>query len=178
LAGRGDEGSVTVTQMQGLRGRPRSGASRSPSRRSPRRSTTWRSASRPTAASAIPWLAGRVAAPHFGGRICCLYSAGEYDSPLAKACLNYVEKQMRPQLGSQLRGIGDTILHEPVRRPGVLPGGRQVLGQYFPPTRDELVRLQKQDGSWNSDGIGPVFDTSVGLIILQLPYKFLPIYQR
>ena len=38
--------------------------------------------------------------------------------------------------------------------------------------------MQRQDGSWNADGIGPVFDTSVGLIILQLPYKFLPIYQR
>ena len=53
-----------------------------------------------------------------------------------------------------------------------------LAGRNLPQTRDELVRLQKPDGSWNSDGIGPVFDTAVGLIILQLPYKFLPIYQR
>ena len=50
--------------------------------------------------------------------------------------------------------------------------------EYFPGTRDELIKMQQTDGSWQGDGIGPVYGTSIALIILQLPYKFLPIYQR
>jgi hypothetical protein len=38
--------------------------------------------------------------------------------------------------------------------------------------------MQAGDGSWNGDGIGPVYGTAVAAVIMQLPYKFLPIYQR
>ena len=33
-------------------------------------------------------------------------------------------------------------------------------------------------GIGNGDGIGRTYGTSIALIILQLPYKFLPVYQR
>jgi hypothetical protein len=36
----------------------------------------------------------------------------------------------------------------------------------------------KGDGSWNGDGIGKAYGTAIALIILQLPYKYLPVYQR
>ena len=50
---------------------------------------------------------------------------------------------------------------------------------YFPETRDELIRMQNRgDGSWTGDGIGQVFGTAVACTILQLPFKFCPVYQR
>jgi hypothetical protein len=177
--GGGDEGSVTVTQMQGLRAAHEAGIT----------------VPKQTIAKAVHYLEmckqadggicyslgtpGESRPPISAAAICCLYSAGEYDSPLAKACLNYVERQMKPQLGSQLRGNwGHDFYMNLYAAQAFYQAGDRYWDEYFPPTRDELVRLQKQDGSWNADGIGPVFDTSVGLIILQLPYKFLPIYQR
>src|ERR1700685_468944 len=104
--GGGDEGSVTVTQMQGLRAAHEAGLH----------------APEETNARAVHYLEmcrqpdggicysigsqGESRPPISAAAICCLYSAGEYDSPLAKACLNYVEKQMRGQLGNQLGGDG------------------------------------------------------------------------
>ena len=177
--GGGDEGSVTVTQMQGLRAAHEAGLT----------------VPKQTIAKAVHYLEmckqpdggicyslasqGESRPPISAAAICCLYSAGEYESPLAKACLNYVEKQMKPQLGSQLRGNwGHDFYMNLYAAQAFYQAGDKYWDEYFPPTRDELVKMQKADGSWNSDGIGPVFDTSVGLIILQLPYKFLPIYQR
>ena len=49
---------------------------------------------------------------------------------------------------------------------------------YFPKTRDQLIAMQGGDGSWNGDGIGQVYGTSIAAIILQLPYKYLPVFQR
>ena len=93
--GGGDEGSVTVTQMQGLRAAHEAGLT----------------VPKETIAKAVHYLEmckqadggicyslnsmGESRPPISAAAICCLYSAGEYESPLAKACLNYVEKQMR-----------------------------------------------------------------------------------
>ena len=35
-----------------------------------------------------------------------------------------------------------------------------------------------RDGSWNGDQVGGTYGTAVALLILQLPYKNLPIMQR
>ena len=56
--------------------------------------------------------------------------------------------------------------------------GDQLWDDYFPKVRDNLIRIQAADGSWNGDGIGQIYGTSIGMIVLQLPYKFVPIYQR
>ena len=50
---------------------------------------------------------------------------------------------------------------------------------YFENLRTVLLRMQGPDGSWpNSDGPGPAFGTSVAVLILEIPYRFLPIFQR
>jgi prenyltransferase beta subunit len=177
--GGGDEGSVTVTQMQGLRAAHEAGLT----------------VPKQTIAKAVHYLEmckqpnggicyslatqGEARPPISAAAICCLYSAGEYDSPLAKACLNYVWREMKPHLGAQLGGNwGHDFYMNLYAAQAFYQAGDKYWDEYFPPTRDELVKTQKTDGSWNADGIGPVFDTSVALIMLQLPYKFLPIYQR
>src|SRR5260221_5327150 len=50
---------------------------------------------------------------------------------------------------------------------------------YFENLRSVLLRMQQSDGSWpNSVGPGPAFGTSVAVLILEIPYRFLPIFQR
>ena len=56
--------------------------------------------------------------------------------------------------------------------------GDEVFAEYFPKASGHLLKLQKSDGSWEGDGVGSVFGTSIACVILQLPYKYLPIYQR
>ena len=57
-------------------------------------------------------------------------------------------------------------------------GGRD-WENYFTKLRGFLLRRQNADGSWrNSDGPGSAFSTAVGVLILEIPYCFLPIFQR
>ena len=50
---------------------------------------------------------------------------------------------------------------------------------YFEELRATLLRIQAPDGSWpNKIGPGPAFGTAVGVLILEIPYRFLPIFQR
>jgi hypothetical protein len=50
---------------------------------------------------------------------------------------------------------------------------------YFEDVRRELLGLQREDGSWpNSVGPGPAFGTAMAVLILEIPYRYLPIFQR
>lgn len=50
---------------------------------------------------------------------------------------------------------------------------------YFERIRTDLLDMQEVDGSWpNSIGPGPAFGTAVAVLILEIPYRFLPIFQR
>ena len=98
-----------------------------------RREVTWRSAGRARAASSTasaaaggPRLAISAAA------VATLYNAGDYDSKLADDCLAFVVKRVRAVQGPVEQGDGPRVLPAPVRRPGVLPGRRQVLGRLLP----------------------------------------------
>ena len=179
--GGGDEGSVTVTQMQGLRASHEAGLT----------------VPKQTIAKAIHYL--EMCKMPDGG-IC--YPAGNSNrfASVNLSCRNLLSvlgrrirlaaSQGVPELRAQADGaaIGQDAAHWEFRprflhltstpAQAFYQAGDKYWDEYFPPTRDELVKLQRNDGSWSSDGVGPVFDTSVALIILQLPYKFLPIYQR
>ncbi len=50
---------------------------------------------------------------------------------------------------------------------------------YFEEVRRVLLSIQHEDGSWpNAVGPGPAFGTAMGVLILEIPYRFLPIFQR
>jgi len=53
--------------------------------------------------------------------------------------------------------------------------------KFFNAMRDDLLRTQGKDGGWHnaeSAQYGPGFGTGFALQILQIPYRYLPIYQR
>jgi prenyltransferase/squalene oxidase-like repeat protein len=50
---------------------------------------------------------------------------------------------------------------------------------YFETVRAELLEMQNEDGSWpNRTGPGPAFGTAMAVLILEIPYRYLPIFQR
>lgn len=50
---------------------------------------------------------------------------------------------------------------------------------YFDEVRRELLDMQREDGSWpNVTGPGPAFGTAMAVLILEIPYRYLPIFQR
>lgn len=57
--------------------------------------------------------------------------------------------------------------------------GGERWKNYYTRIRSILLKMQLPDGSWpNEVGPGVVFGTAVGTLILQIPYRYLPIFQR
>jgi len=176
--GAGDEGSVTVTQMQGLRAAHNAGFT----------------VPKATIENAVRYLE-RCKTPEGGIRysfnsgpqtrmpisaaaIATLYNAGEYDSDLAADCLKYVTKEFENNKQNFSRGGGHAYYAHLYAAQAFYQAGDAQWDNYFPTARDQVIQQQQGDGSWNGDGIGQIYGTSIALVILQLPYKFLPIYQR
>ena len=114
--------------------------------------------------------------PMTAAAVCCLYSAGEYESPLADSCMKYVMQQFKSSSGEFQSGHSFYLnLYASL---AFYQAGDEYWDAYFPKARDGLLKQQQSDGSWNGDGVGPVFGTALACILLQIPYKYLPIYQR
>ena len=59
--------------------------------------------------------------------------------------------------------------------------GESYYQEWYPHIRDALVARQRSDGSWPGGGGeegDPAYTTSLSILILGVPYRYLPIYQR
>jgi hypothetical protein len=173
----GDEGSVTVTQMQALRAARNAGFS----------------VPKATVEGGVQYLencktveggisyslgsGGSANLPISAAAIATLYNAGEYESKLAEACLAFVKRKFDAQR-TRFGFSGHDFYANLYASQAFYQAGDKYWDTYFPAARDELVKSQGTNGSWQGDGVGTVYGTAIGLIILQLPYKYLPIYQR
>lgn len=55
--------------------------------------------------------------------------------------------------------------------------GGASWSMYYPRIRDGLIQIQKEDGSWDG-AYGGEYGTAFSLLVLQVPYRYLPILQR
>lgn len=178
VPGQGDEGSVTVTQLQALRAANNAGFT------VPKGTIemaikylehcqtpdggieySYGSSSGPLLAISAAALAG-------------MYNAGDYDSKMSDHCLAWVTQQFDRNKGSFNKSSGHDFYTHLYASQAFYQAGDEYWTNYYPQTRDQLIRMQSKDGTWDGDGVGPIYSTSIALTILQLPYKFLPIYQR
>jgi len=170
----GDEGSVTVTQMQALRACRNAGIV----------------VPVETVSKAIKYIVGSANSDgsirysmrgSSGGRppitaaaVAVLYSAGKYDDPVATKALAYAKRTI--SVGGQ--GGGHYFYsHLYLAQALYFEGGRDWT-EYYDAMAKSLLRSQARDGSWNGDGVGTTYGTAIALIILQLPYANVTIYQR
>jgi len=55
--------------------------------------------------------------------------------------------------------------------------GGERWKQWYADVSSELIRTQAQDGSW-SDYVGNAYATAMAALVLEVPYSYLPIFQR
>ncbi len=177
-----DEGSTTITQVQGLRG--------------------CRNAGIPVPKEIIDKAVGYIrkctnqkdggvqySSKGGGSRpaitaaaVACLYNAGEYDDNYVPRMLEYCRTQLKP-------GGRDSFGHWHYAHfyyaQVMYREGDDAWEAYLENVRKRLlreaetVRLGDVDlAVWKQGYIGPVYTTSLNLIILQLDKSYLPIYQR
>jgi hypothetical protein len=178
----GDEGSVTVTQIQGLRACRNAGIQVN--------INTIRRAVRYLELSANPdggisySIVSRGSRPPItAAAVATLYNAGEYDSPLAERCLDYCDRTISVH-GDINQGWGHYFYtHLYLAQARYQRGAKDSRGErewatYYRALSRRLQSTQAGDGSWMGDQVGTTYGTSIALIILALPYKHVPIYQR
>jgi len=56
--------------------------------------------------------------------------------------------------------------------------GEGYYGKWYPQIRAALLRRQQSDGSWQGGSGGSAYATGMSILVLGVPYRFLPIYQR
>jgi hypothetical protein len=170
----GDEGSVTVTQVQALRGCRNAGIhvpkatvdraikyiERSQSADGGIRYSVRSSGSRPALTAAA---------------CAVLYNAGAYDSKIAKKAWSYAWRTCLPSGG---RNQGHYFYTQLYMSQAAWQKGGKWWKKYYPDIRRRLASTQQGNGSWRGDSVGLVYGTAIGLLILQLPYNKLPILSR
>lgn len=170
-----DEGSTTITQVQGLRGSRNAGipVPKDTIERAKQYIYLCKNADGGISYSSRNRGSSRPAIT--AAALASLYNAGDYDSKHVPEMLEYCKKNLHRLDDNNAFGHWHyTYLYysQVVYREG---------GEFWSEFRDRLynriVREQQQDGSWQGT-VGPVYVTSLNLIMLLLDRGLLPIYQR
>jgi hypothetical protein len=174
----GDEGSVTITQVQALRACRNAGMSVPV--RVIRKAVGYIEASQQPDGGIAYNAGGSGSQPAItAAAVAVLYNAGAYDSPAAERCMAYCKRNLQVAGGG--RGFGHyfyTHLYLAQAYWQASVTEPQLWDRYYPAIRDQLLRMQARDGSWQGDGVGNVYGTAIAVTVLTLPYERLPLYMR
>jgi hypothetical protein len=194
-SGGGDEGSVTITQVQALRACRNAGIS-VPKGIIEKAQKYLKDCT--TANGGVMYSlsngAGGDRPALTAAAIACAFNTGDYNSAQVKTWFKYCKNAI-PLLGNGRMGhdeytqyywsqsvyfIGDEGWAKLF--PDSAPNDRVTWSNYRKHTFDALKQTQNADGSWSGSGmwgqIGPVYATSMALTIMQLDKAALPIFQR
>jgi hypothetical protein len=104
--------------------------------------------------------------------IVSLYSSGVYDDEQIEKGLKCL---MRFKPGSGSNGSYYFYANYYAVQATWHAGG-DYWKEWYPAIRDELLKSQQGDGSWNDQQVGPEFGTAMACIILAMPYNYLPVF--
>jgi hypothetical protein len=171
----GDEGSVTVTQVQALR------ACRNAGFAVPitivRKAVGYIEASAQPDGGIAYQAGGSGSQPAISAAATAvLYNAGQYDSPVARRCLDFCRSHIDVRGGGG--GFGHYFYTHLYLSQAYWQVGGRDWEQYYPQIRDYLLSTQQPDGAWQGDGVGLVYGTAIAVTILSLPYEHVPLYMR
>lgn len=171
----GDEGSVTVTQVQALRACRNAGMAVPV--RIVRQAVSYIEQSAQPDGGIAYQAGGSGSQPAItAAAVAVLYNAGQYDSPIARRCLDFCRQRIDVRGGGG--GFGHWFYTHLYLSQAYWQVGGRDWDTYFPQVRDHLIATQAPDGSWAGDGVGNVYGTAIAVTILTLPYEHVPLYMR
>jgi len=169
-----DEGSTTITQVQGLRGCRNAGIP-VPREIVDKAIGYIRKCTLPDGGVQYNSKGGGGRPAITAAAIACLFNAGEYDSEYVPKLQAYCRKNLS---NISNRGFGHWhYAHYYYAQVRYREGGKS-WEEYRDQVCARLVREANPDGSWSQGYIGPVYTTAINLTILQLENATLPIYER
>lgn len=117
---------------------------------------------------------GGSAFPRSAAGVAALYYAGVYEDDALNKGLAYIQQGTD---NMTFRTGGHYFYGHYYAAQAMFLAGGDHWRNWFPRVREQLVTQQLPDGSWNS-GHGNPYGTSMSLLILQIPNRLLPIFQK
>lgn len=117
---------------------------------------------------------GGSAFPRSAAGVAALYYAGVYED---KAITDGLEYVMREGGNMAYQGGGHYEYGHYYAVQAMFLAGGEYWASWYPRIRDQLISTQVADGSWTSNH-GEPYGTAMSLLILQVPNRLLPIFQR
>ncbi|MCE9589992.1 MAG: terpene cyclase/mutase family protein [Planctomycetes bacterium] len=116
---------------------------------------------------------GGSAFPRSAAGVASLYYAGIYQDDALKLGLDYLVRN-RNEIGN--RG-GHYFYGQYYAVQAMFLAGGNYWARWYPNIRDSLLAQQSPSGGWQSEQ-GEEYGTAMALLILQIPNRYLPIFQR
>lgn len=118
--------------------------------------------------------AGGSAFPRSAAGVASLFYAGVYEDDALDKGLGYLIRSSR---GMTYRGGGHYYYGHYYAAQAMFLAGGDYWVKWYPRIRDELVSRQAEKGHWESNH-GNAYGTAMSLLILQIPNRLLPIFQK
>ncbi len=169
-----DEGSTTITQVQGLRGCRNAGIP-VPAEIIEKAVKYINDCTLPDGGVQYNSKGGGGRPPITAAAVACLFNAGEYDAEYVPKLLDYCKRSLW-DLGNG--GFGHWHYAHYYYSQVLYREGGRTWEEYHDRIAARLISEARPDGSWTQGSVGPIYSTSINLTILQLDKATLPIYQR
>lgn len=167
--------SVTICLVMGLRSARNAGIE--VSRDTIDRAVTYvRNCQNPDGGFKYQLDVGASAWPRSAAGVAALYYAGIYQDDSITRGLQYLNTAAFPGSGRAPR-THYYYGHYYAIQAMYLAGG-DWWARWWPAAREELLVQQLDSGAWDDRSVGPTYSTSMALLILQMPKRYLPIFQK
>lgn len=121
---------------------------------------------------------GGSALPRSAGGMCIAYALGLYNNPkfadIMKRGIDYLANNLKAGGG----GYSYTFYTTYYASHAMYQAGGKYWKEWYPGMRDKLLSMQSPNGSWTGGEGGIYFGTGIACIVLQIPFRYLPIVQR
>src|SRR5687767_538954 len=171
-----DEGSTTITQVQGLRGCRNAGIVVPAEIIDRAKEYIYNCKNADGGISYSSKNRGSSRPAITAAALAALYNAGDYDSKHVPEMLEYCKKNLQ-NLSEGPNSFGHWHYTYLYYAQVMYRQGEKEWGPFRDKLYAHIIKEQQADGSWNGN-IGPIYVTACNLIMLQLDNAYLPIYQR
>ncbi len=120
--------------------------------------------------------AGGSAWPRTAAGVASLFYAGIYDDDSIDRGFEYLMQNALPGLGPA--GQAHYYYGHYYAVQAMYLAGGDSWERWWPAIRDELINKQHSSGGWLDHHAGGAYATAMSLIILQMPKRYLPIFQK
>ena len=169
--------SVTICQVMGLRSARNAGI-KVPKKTIDRAVRYVRDCQNPDGGFRYMIQPGGSAWPRTAAGVAALFYAGIYEDDSIKRGLDYLVRSASPGDSNRRFGRSHFFYGHYYAVQAMFIAGDEQWAKWWPSVRKLFLELQTTAGSWTSPQTGSAYATAMSLIVLQMPKRSLPIFQK